>query len=1530
MKNKTKYLVAILLMLVSFLLIGATNVNATTTAEVNNYSDLTDKMSDNVTDVVKLTSDITLREDSKTTFSLEMSKTLDFNGFTLTVPEHYKLYLIYYNTLDLKFINSNSSKRAKLNLLTDTGYTPIYNEIKKAEYTVNFEMDGIDVEYIKDFDSFWQTAGDYRFNNVVFRNLKVTGFYEMVDTRAYKSVKFSNVTKESKNTTSKTYLIQSSTLTVDEVLDADSIIEYHDREGTKIANRTATLDTINAYWGPITVKKKEVQTLTATTEAELINAVNQINNSKDTIIKLGADIKLTKFLGFNVLGNVTLDLAGNTLDVSEHNLTFYYGYKDENNYNFRSNLTIKDSGNGNSGKIVGVGFNGRVRLSTLDMTEELKNLPKTYGFTIDGGTYAVTGTNSWDEYIFDVLSDSEPMEQNITINVNVKKGVFEVGKVDGEIFYFPSSDETNMKANFNFETLMVKGLGVKLGSNILAEKRINEVIPNDTKLYYTTDTNQVIELEDKATLVRNVRTSTNAIYPQYIKLAKETGLSVNNVTLPNVTFGYTVVPEATINITNIGAAELKITNVTVSDTDKFEINISSQPTIGIGATNTDFKIKAKTGLSAGTYTPTITVTDENGKTYTATVTLKVEQKQLTGLGISGLDSTWVYGTTKTPTATGVDDLGADGYEIIYSKKDSSGNYANIGNKLPILVGEYKATLSVKNPNYTASEASVDFKITPITTPVEVKSYDDTFTYNGSEHTKNAYDVLWANNASPVTDNKLPNGDKVTAVITGKVRDVKDTALENNTIEKITIVNAEGVDVTDCYSGIVKAAGKLTVNPITTPIVVKADSDTKVYNGTELTKNTYTNTDHVLLPGDMLEVAITGSQKFVGSSNNTVSNVKVMRNGEDITSNYTMGTHVNGVLEVTSAEQPLAIADQYVRVNGSILLSYLEQSVTGNEGNIDFNIKSGTALTYDSVNEEFVAGATEGDVVLTVTAAKMDLGGDGTPEWKETTKDFTIHVVNKTDVNISGLSNNETFTYDGNPKMPTGTISVNAGTVNVSDLEVKYQGTGTTSYNSATAPTNVGTYTVTYKVADSNSDYTGTFSVAFTIKKAQLEKVTLVEDTFEYTGDEIVPQDSNFDLNKMNFSGDIKATNVGNYSITVSLKDKDNYEWKDGSNGDLTINWSITQATPNYTVPTGLTSVKGKVLADVALPTEFTWNTPATVLTVGKTKYKATFTPVDTTNYKTITDIDIEVDVKNTFNVITSVPGGNGTITPSKIDVIEGSKVKITFTPNTGYMIDKVLVNGIEKTVTGNEIEITVDEEKTVEVSYKKIPFTITVEEVTGATVNPDGTVTVGYGDNKDFTITANTGYKLVKVLVNDVEKALDGNTLKLKNITSNMKIKVVVEKIEYKVIEGAEQTYTIKEDTEARFRIDADYSLFNNKVYVDNVLVDSSNYTSKSGSTIIVLNKDYVDTLAVGEHTLKVAFADGGEAETTFTIEKKAENNNNNENNTPSKPEDKEEMKDNGSNPKTGDNIMLYVAIASMSIIGLVATTIVAKKKKMN
>ena len=756
------------------------------------------------------------------------------------------------------------------------------------------------------------------------------------------------------------------------------------------------------------------KTITVENEEELINASKGFD-SEINEIKLAKDITLTNHLKFYVINDITLDLNGRSLDTGTYNLEFEYGMSDYdesvNNYHygFNSKLTIKDSSSSKTGKIL---TKQSILLATHDTNhdEEIKK----YGLTIDGGYYEII--SSTNTFISLFTNDYYTDKRNINVDVKVKDAVFNAG--DQKSLFGTSSDsDSDIKFNFNFESLKVMGLASKLGSNKLGKMKLDNVIDPNSKAYfqklpYTTGT-PVLEEANRNTLVEDFY-ATGGENP-YIIIKKVNGFEVNNVEISET---YKETPSLnSISIKNISGSDLQIQNVTVDSSNFIVKGPSTSPTVSAGATNTDYKIEAKEGLPVGTYTATITVTDSNGN-YTATVTLKVEPKQLTGLDISGLDSTWVYGTDKTPTATGVDGLGAGDYEITYSKKDTSGNYVNIGNKLPILVGEYKATLSITNPNYTATDFIKDFAITPITTEVKIKSYDETFTYDGTEHTKNAYDVLWANNASPVTDNKLSNGDIVTAVITGKVKDVKDTRLENNTIESYKITNAEGVDVTNCYSNIVTSAGKLTVNPITTPIVVTAGSDTKVYDGTELTKNTYTNTNGVLLPGDMLEVTITGSQKFAGSSNNSVSDVKVMRGEEDITSNYTFGTHVNGVLEVTSAEQPLAISDQYVRVNGSISKGYLEQSVTGNVGNIDFTIKSGDALTYDAVNNEYLAGTTVGDVVMTVTAVKVELGGDNTPEWKETSKDFTIHVVNKTDVNISGLSNNETFTYDGNPKKPT--------------------------------------------------------------------------------------------------------------------------------------------------------------------------------------------------------------------------------------------------------------------------------------------------------------------------------------------------------------------------------------------------------------------------------------------------------------------------------------------------------------------------------
>lgn len=165
-------------------------------------------------------------------------------------------------------------------------------------------------------------------------------------------------------------------------------------------------------------------------------------------------------------------------------------------------------------------------------------------------------------------------------------------------------------------------------------------------------------------------------------------------------------------------------------------------------------------------------------------------------------------------------------------------------------------------------------------------------------------------------------------------------------------------------------------------------------------------------------------------------------------------------------------------------------------------------------------------------------------------------------------------------------------------------------------------------------------------------------------------------------------------------------------------------------------------------------------------------------------------------------------------------------------------------------------------------------------------------------------------------------------------VKEEVSPKEYKFTEGANQTYTIDESKNATFRIDADYSLFTNKVYVDNKLVDSTNYDSKSGSTVITLKDEYLKTLSVGEHTLKVAFSDNGEAITKFTIKEKQQNTNIEDNKNEQKQENNnltnnDVQKENTiANPKTGDNVIVYFVMFSIAILGIITLAIVNVKRK--
>ena len=153
-------------------------------------------------------------------------------------------------------------------------------------------------------------------------------------------------------------------------------------------------------------------------------------------------------------------------------------------------------------------------------------------------------------------------------------------------------------------------------------------------------------------------------------------------------------------------------------------------------------------------------------------------------------------------------------------------------------------------------------------------------------------------------------------------------------------------------------------------------------------------------------------------------------------------------------------------------------------------------------------------------------------------------------------------------------------------------------------------------------------------------------------------------------------------------------------------------------------------------------------------------------------------------------------------------------------------------------------------------------------------------------------------LYEEKQSEIDSYVLELKEAIDNL-----IEFKEYEVLDGANQEVNIAYNEGLSFRFSIEYDNFkeSGKVYVDNELVDSSNYTSKEGSTIVTFNNDYTKTLSASEHSLKVEVADG-EVTTNFTI------------------------KDETLSPKTGDSLITYIMIGIIGIVSLIGIRVFNRK----
>lgn len=993
----------------------------------------------------------------------------------------------------------------------------------------------------------------------------------------------------------------------------------------------------------------------------LIDLGQKMSDRTTDIVKLENDIEYSSLWSFNIYKDKTLDLAGHSL-IFNKNISMNLWYFD--------NATVKiiDSSFENTGKIIKY-FDAK---NTSIISNVILYDNKITNLVIENINFESESTNS------SIIGESLGILSNITIKNSTIKGFKEVISSNASLTYL-------------FENIVKKHTNNIKTYLIYNDVIVNDVISNESKIIYYNNLGN--EAKD-----RNIKLSeVNTCYGE-IKISNINGLQISKIFMKE-TYNESVSTYPVI-IENIGESDIEIKSISIDNSNFFITdNIKSTHLLRINEINQKtFTIKPKEGLKVGTYTGTLLIKDTNNKEYTAKVLLEVNKKNLVIFGLS-LPYSWTYKEEVVPTVYNLEELSNDDYEIIYFNKDTN----TWSNEIPFKTGKYIAKFNILNNNYTSDDIAEEFEILPISDEIKIIPDSSSYKYDGNIHSNNNYKIYYNNIL--LESNRLPNNDIINVEIEGSIIDVIDNKIGNNKVKSYKITSENGKNVTNCYNNVIKETGTLIINKITTPLILNVNSGSKYYDGIVVFDTFYTsNKDEVLIPGDNLYVNTSSSALYVGKHIFKVNSLYIDRNGKDITANYTIGNHNVGIYEIKQVIQYLNIEDIYLREGEEITIEELKEKISGNYGKLSFEvIDNSSSLTWNSDKTKLIAGPSNKSAQMKVITGNVDLNNDGIYEYIEAEKYFKINIINKDIVVIKGLNNDEVFTYDGKSHKPTGKIYIEDDLVSLSDLDVLYEGIDN-NYSSDNAPKNAGKYIVTYKVKQSNLNYKGSASYNFSIKKSLIDKTILKEKNYEYNGKLIKPN-INIDSNLLEIKKDTSKVNAGNYQMILSVKDKTNYEWNDNTNDDLYLDWSIVKATPEYNIPDNLIGIKGKLLKDVLLPNNFKWSNPDIILSYGKNIYNAIYTPDDTNNYNIVYNIPIKIDVKNTYNVVTSVINGNGKITEGKDNLQEGSTYEVNLSPNIFYTIDKIKING-EYIDNKDKLKLYIDKDYIIEVSYKKITSNI--------------------------------------------------------------------------------------------------------------------------------------------------------------------------------------------------------------------------------
>ena len=165
----------------------------------------------------------------------------------------------------------------------------------------------------------------------------------------------------------------------------------------------------------------------------------------------------------------------------------------------------------------------------------------------------------------------------------------------------------------------------------------------------------------------------------------------------------------------------------------------------------------------------------------------------------------------------------------------------------------------------------------------------------------------------------------------------------------------------------------------------------------------------------------------------------------------------------------------------------------------------------------------------------------------------------------------------------------------------------------------------------------------------------------------------------------------------------------------------------------------------------------------------------------------------TYRIKTTASEG-GSITPSFI-VNEGGTATVYITPNEGYSISSVTVNNDKIELTGNSYEIkNVDKNYEIQVSFSKKSYKITATASEGGKIY--GNKTALFGDSATYNFSADPGYELKAVYVDDVEVEVKNNKYVFEKVAAEHSVYAEFSAIECEVSIGECEHGKIKVSTD--------------------------------------------------------------------------------------------------------------------------------------